>query len=316
MKLVITVCTRERETLLANCMASILELVIPDGVSLAVVVVENDIEPRNSDAIERLGAESEIEFHYVHESRIGIPIARNRACDEAIKISADWIAFIDDDEQLTPTWLVKMVAAMGTHPADVYTGPVEPQIDVEMSEWMAPRTRKHRPTGLSLETAATNNTLLSAEILQRFGEKLRFDEVMRYTGGSDTRFFYQLTDMGGTICWVDDAVVEERFGKERVTYRWHLQRSLRCGAHDVYIHTMRRGRLATIKKYLFKVLRRLPRGIVMILMAPLLRLKYSREEVGRWVLNALKLIASSTGTLLAFFGVNPAPYKRVKDGDR
>ena len=71
---------------------------------------------------------------------------------------------------------------------------------------MVTREGKPRRHGQIVDLAATNNTLVDLNWLDRHLPELRFDERLRYTGGSDSEFFdrfirFQDDLLGLTICF-------------------------------------------------------------------------------------------------------------------
>ncbi len=292
-------------------MESITNLVIPDNISLCVVVVENDSAANCQQHISDLNSmQQNIKFIYLHEPNLGIPIARNRACEAALEQQSDWIAFIDDDETMKPDWLVNISAAIDEYPAEVYYGPVDIIFDGDVPTNIKQPGRKSRPTGTYLKKAATNNTLLDAHFLRKHRSNLYFDESMRFTGGSDTRFFYQVTDLGGKIRWVDNIPVSEHVDPHRMTLRWQIVRRYRCGANATLIHQKRYGSLSALAKLLPNSLGKLLKGFLMLLTYPLVWV-FAKPRAFKWWHKAIKLIATSAGTIVSFFGIHPAPYKTI-----
>src|SRR5690606_39176152 len=58
---------------------------------------------------------------------------------------------------------------------------------------------------------------------------IRFDPALGRAGGEDTAFFYRLTELGGSIQYAADAVVEEPVPPARATMTWLVRRRLRFG---------------------------------------------------------------------------------------
>ena len=83
---------------------------------------------------------------------------------------------------------------------------------------------------------------MRSSLVRADGLALRFDEAMRFTGGSDSDFFSRAVARGAIIRWVDEAVVKEIVPEERLSLRWNLERARRSGANKVYIDEQREGR--------------------------------------------------------------------------
>ncbi len=223
-RVAICVATRRRPDGLARLFASLSALERPEGCTIEVVVVEND-EPH----AQPLPA-CTLPARRVFEPRQGIPIARNRAIDEAAP-HADWIAFLDDDETVESTLIVRLLAAARATGAPIATGPALPRFESGSPAWAA-RSGAYEPVRHAHLTrvpyAFTNNVLFDAAIVRGDGAP-RLDERMLHTGGSDREFFARLAHNGNAIVWADDAITFEWYPRSRATYRWLFQRSYRLG---------------------------------------------------------------------------------------
>lgn len=309
MRIAVTVCTRERPELLRACMDSLLSQEIPAGLSLSIVIVENDEIARCAGMVSELARTSHIPIHYAHESRLGIPIARNRALSLALKQQPDWIAFIDDDETAAPNWLVNFHYVARSLTCDVLQGPVEPVYSNAPPSWLPVERRKCQPTGRKLRTAATSNTFMRAHLAAESGLNLRFDERMRFTGGSDNDYFYRAAALGARICWSNETLVYERVPQVRMTLRWQLARSMRVAANTVAMQKLRSGPLSAAAKYAPKYAGRLVWGLLMTpLSAPAAMLGGPGQ---RLLVSRLQDLASACGGIGAFFGFQPQPYSVI-----
>ncbi len=223
MLICIAICTRERPRLLRNCLASIAALTPVSGVSTQVLVVENTTEPECTEIIEQ--AFPDDRALHVHEPRLGLVCARNRALDEADALGAEWMAFFDDDEVVDPDWLTTMVRAIEEfHPgSSILTGP----------RWKI-RTRGASPYlpvqygfpehGDKITAAQTNNVLIHRSIFGADGASERFDLAFNLSGSEDTEFFMRLARNGVDIRYVPDAIAYEKLASDRVTLGYHLAR--------------------------------------------------------------------------------------------
>jgi glycosyltransferase involved in cell wall biosynthesis len=101
----ICICTFRRETL-ADALLSIARLRVPEGVSLRVIVADNDEVPSARSRVTALADGFPHELVYVHAPARNISVARN-ACLEAAK--GDFLAFVDDDETVTEGWFAYLL---------------------------------------------------------------------------------------------------------------------------------------------------------------------------------------------------------------
>jgi len=234
MRFAVAVITRRRPDGLARLLASIdrLETIGPRGaIDLSIIVIEND------DTASAMPA-CRWPSRHVLEPRQGIPVARNRAIDEARAIdpAADWVAFVDDDETVDPSWLIALARAAAESHADILTGPARPVLPEPVPRW-ALQTHAYdqpsHPDGSILHEAYTNNVAVRASLLGT--SSCRFDERLLMTGGSDTHLFRSLARKGHRIQWCAEAVTMEHYPHSRLTRRWAARRAYRVGATNAWI---------------------------------------------------------------------------------
>lgn len=312
LRVAITVCTRDRPIMLGQCLQSVLKIDVPANCEPILIVVENGVEPQCQDTVAKVSeTASEIwDVRFFHEPELGIPLARNRSVIEALHANADWIAFIDDDETLDQHWLVRMLAAAEEMKADVLQGPVEYLYLHQTPHWFDAKQPKPRPRGYKLRTAYTNNTLMRRRVACPAGLGLRFDNAMRFTGGSDSDYFYRATDKGAIIRWVDDAWVREQVIPKRLSMKWQWLRALRVASNASIIHRKRKGLPAACMRYLPKSLGRFSRGGAAFCLG-LLVFPVVRKQGARLLFKGGRDIASGVGSMGGLVNLKPQPYKNV-----
>ncbi len=314
MKICVSVCTRRRPKMLTDCLNSILPQIRDANCGDAMAIVENDTEQRARTMIDDFATRfPAVQILYVHEPDLGIPIARNRCIETARTHGADWMAFIDDDEVAEPGWLEAMRRGARELNADVVTGPVFAPVPPDLPIWMAPPKRKTKPRGQLQTTAGTSNTLLRMSWFDPPRQDFRFDESLRFTGGSDTDFFYRLTDMGGTIVWVDDAVLSEEITEERLSFAWQLKRAHRTAANNYWSQRKRRGVGYALSQTVPKAAGRFAGGVAQLVVSvPVLAV--ARRHGARLMFKGAKALASAAGSVQGIFGSPPNPYKTTTGG--
>lgn len=200
------------------------------GDGARVIVVDNEASGSGRDA---LAAVDDTRLHVAVEPTPGISAARNRVLSEARTLGIGRLAFIDDDELPTQSWLTTLLATMDAHQAAAVAGPVVSLFTEDADPWVVAGgffDRAHRAglaTGTSIPEAATNNLLLDLAVVERLG--LRFSTDLGLTGGEDSRFTRELTSGGGTMVWCAEAGVTEVVPADRATRGWVLRRAMSFG---------------------------------------------------------------------------------------
>ncbi|EAR49519.1 Glycosyltransferase involved in cell wall biogenesis [Oceanicola granulosus HTCC2516] len=249
---VIAAATRGRDAMFRQLLVGLSQLVPPEEAELVFVFVQNDagftIEPEVA-AFARQGGRR---ARAVHEPRLGIPVARNAAIAAALEEGADWLAFLDDDERAPPDWIAELVEGARAGGFDLCGGPVDP---VRPRGALSPAQEAvfaHFEARARLRQAArargrvsglpTSNWLCRAQVLQG---GLRFDEALRFTGGSDTDFSDRCAARGLRLGWVERARLSEVIPADKLT--------------AAYIY--RRARSQTLAKYAIRFRKTGRRGI-------------------------------------------------------
>ncbi|MEX2524544.1 MAG: glycosyltransferase family 2 protein [Gammaproteobacteria bacterium] len=228
----ICVPTYRRSNMLTDCLAAIGRLTCPPGRRVTIIVADNDEDGSARNAVERIRSLLPFPLHYVIEQERGLAAVRNRLLEEAVKLGADWIAFIDDDEMPEREWLVVFVEAAGRFRADVVTGPL---VQLENpDEVHIPRDRSRRPTGTTPRFVATNNVMFSSRLVKEQG--LRFDRYYDFIGGEDFDFFNRSGANGNVHVWISEALVFETVPPERKTLSYLFYRHLTGGVNNVLRH--------------------------------------------------------------------------------
>lgn len=234
---------------------------------------------------------------YIHEPRRGIVAARNRTLS-AVPEEADLVAFVDDDETVSPGWMDALLSTLRANGATAVQGPVEPVYAVPPPVWIeALGIFRLGPfaEGASLSFAATNNALVDARFLRRPGG--RFDDRFNDSGGEDEEFFGRLLASGGTIRAAAHAVVYDTIPANRMTLVWVLRRWHRMGNTLGRIALLRRrGRALRFAKGLGA----LGRGVVQAAVAA----PFSRPRS----IGGLMEAARGVGMLSAFLNLHATEY--------
>lgn len=218
----ICICTYRRASL--NETLSSLARQEGDGLRVRVIVADNDEHPGRRREIEALARKLKLELRYLHAPAHNISVARNACLDAA---EGDWVAFIDDDEVATPSWLATLLEARTGR--DVVFGTSRAIYGPDASEWMRRgEFHSNRLIGRDREwNGYTANVLINRRFRDCRG--LRFDPQLGRTGGEDSLFFYEAMRAGARFGYAPDAVVTEAVEASKASLKWLLLRRFRSG---------------------------------------------------------------------------------------
>ncbi|WP_269441444.1 glycosyltransferase [Aminobacter sp. NyZ550] len=222
----ICVCTfRRRE--LADTLRSLAAMDLPEGYRIGIVVADNDEVPSAAELVSALAQELSLEVRYVHCPARNISLARNACLDAS---SADFVAFIDDDEKATGMWLKRLVETAQATGAEVVLGPVKARYGAGAPGWMQVGDfHSTYPVFVrgEIRTGYTCNALLRIASPSLAGR--RFSLARGQSGGEDTEFFDQVFRAGGRIAYAPEAWVEEPVPASRTSFGWLTKRRFRVG---------------------------------------------------------------------------------------
>ncbi len=108
----VIVCTRNREEMLGETLASLSQCPVPDGWQAQFVVVDNG-STDGTPMVAELAKSKDDRFEYVFESKAGLSNARNAGIAKA---KGEYIAFTDDDCSAAKDWLVALIKAFDADP--------------------------------------------------------------------------------------------------------------------------------------------------------------------------------------------------------
>lgn len=222
----IGICTFRRPEL-RDTLLSLFKLEVPAGVRVRLIIADNDAEPSARALVEEMRELSSHPVAYVHCPRANISLARNACLAES---TADYLAFIDDDETAAPSWLAELFATMTDTGADAVLGPVQAIYADSAPGWMR-RGDFHSTApvwvGADIRTGYTCNVILDMRSPHVAGR--RFDLALGQSGGEDTQFFTAVTDSGGRIAFSPAALLSEPVPTKRASFSWLFKRRFRSG---------------------------------------------------------------------------------------
>ena len=222
----IGICTYRRPAIAATLL-SLFEMDIPNDVQVRLIVADNDAEPSAKATIDRLRGSSPFDITYVHCPKSNISIARNACLSEC---TAQYLAFIDDDETAPRNWLSELMETARATGAEAVLGPVTAIYSDGAPEWMR-KGDFHSTVPVWVDgeiiTGYTCNTLLKMDAPAIKGR--RFALSLGQSGGEDTHFFSHTHEAGGKIVFAEGAMLSEPVPDNRASFMWLAKRRFRSG---------------------------------------------------------------------------------------
>lgn len=303
--LAVGVCTAQRPMMLKRCLDSLSRQIVPENIHPTIVVADNEAAPNNRAAVETVADSCPFPVLYVHEPRRGISMARNAVLETALDLSAEWIAFIDDDEAAARDWLTELLAAAGHYQTEVIQGHVEPVYPEPIPFWAMPP--KKRREGQQKGWASTNNVLFSARLIRPNGLNLRFNEAFALTGGEDTDFFVRAKDSGVCIVHSNKPRVFEYWTRERCSYFWQASRSFNTNLCNTRIQRLRGSAMQELIKAGKTILGGFMAFVQALFVAPLSPSRFKKQA-----LRGGKRLAAAAGRIVGLAGYQIEPYRRIR----
>lgn len=241
--IVVAIATCNRPSGLLRCVQSILNGIRqPD----AIVIVDNHESQNGLAAISSIVSNKEIPIFTEAEEIPGISYARNRCVEISRSENYEYIAFIDDDEEASPYWLLELIEKQQSEDFDVVSGPVYP-IYADIPNPTLVRTGYYRQEistrGEHVVADSTANVLVRLSVL--LGVKGPFDPSYALTGGSDKKLFLQLHVLGARMAWSPRAIIFEHIENVRLSERWIIQRIRRNASINHRVESDVFGRSST-----------------------------------------------------------------------
>lgn len=205
---------------------------------LALVVADNDAENPTVATLDiPTNLAEKLSWFTVAER--GVSIVRNRLVEFAVENfpNAKWIAFIDDDEVPSQSWLQHLISTGTSNSSDLVGGPVvgvlprDASIFARNSMYAVRRPQRSGPIDMLI---GTNNLLISIKFLRKMDRTPFLAEFGR-TGGEDYEFLRYAKSVGGKFSWSEEAVVSEDVEPHRLDTKALLKRYLGVGAYHARI---------------------------------------------------------------------------------
>ena len=311
--------TRRRPGMVQSLIRSWGEMQVPENTTVRCLIVENDEVAQVQDLVATFDPlPNGLPLDYVLETQPGIPFGRNRAAKEAIANGADLLAFADDDEVVASDWLVQMVKGYREGTARLLGAPLrlapaaqdltllERVMHDNLTEHF--RRREHKIAAKTTYSTTpsvsvfTGNWMGETRLFSQEG--IWFDEEMRFTGGTDSKFCGEVKGRGIPVGWVKDAFVYETVSRDRLGFGYQFGRA----RDQINVHSHRKMAERPLSRY--GLVLRLPGKIIEIIIlaiaVPLTR--------GKTLLKLAKTMGWVAGRVGAAFGVRSTLYRNITGG--
>jgi succinoglycan biosynthesis protein ExoM len=222
----ICVCTFRRPSIDA-AMRSLSRQIVPAGVTLGLIIADNDETPSARERVEALAGDLSIPVTYLHAPARNISIARNACLDAA---RGDWVAFFDDDEIAPADWVGKLYKKAVDDDLDAVFGPAIAQYGEDTPDWIRDKdyhSNWPERRGRQVQTGHTCNAMIRLDAASVSGQRFLLEKGR--TGGEDTEFFFRIWRAGARLGIADDAIVYEPVDPARLNFRWIMTRKYRSG---------------------------------------------------------------------------------------
>ena len=224
--------TRNRAALLAKALSALTHQQLTEKLDYEIVVVDNGSTDDTRQTVDEFSAAFP-GIRYVHEPRLGVSYGRNTG----IQVStAPIIAFTDDDNVVSESWVATIKSILDAHPdAWAVGGPIVADWPRDAPAWL---DRQHWGPlaildygGHSFYTSAddprcllTANLAFRREVFERIG-----GFSAEYPRCQDHELLVRLWRAGGRALYAPELVVGAAIPSERLTRRYHREWHARHG---------------------------------------------------------------------------------------
>lgn len=236
----VVVPTLRRPAPLRRALASLFAQETPPGATLEIVVVDNSSDGDARAAVAAAAAGAPWPVRYLGETRPGVANARNCGVAAARGV---WVAFLDDDEEASPTWIARHLATADEAQADAVFGPVSPRAEdgAEIGPFAPYFSRRFDlPDGVDITDRAaylgTNNSMFHRE--RCLAGPSPFDPRLNSVGGEDSLLLRNLAASGRRFIWSSRAGVTEWVPPRRLCWRYVRRRKFLSGQIRTFVHQM------------------------------------------------------------------------------
>ncbi|MCX5568114.1 glycosyltransferase family 2 protein [Kaistia nematophila] len=235
----IVIPTLNRPKALQRAVASALAQTDLADLDIEILVVDNSADGNAGALVETIAPGANWPVRYISMPVPGVANARNAGVTAA---QGRWVAFLDDDEQASETWLSRHVETARRSGASAVFGPVTAKAEGGRKIGpLAPYFSRQfdRTDGEDVTDLApylgTNNSMFDRESCLQ-GDGGPFDTSLNETGGEDTLLLKRLVDEGKRFAWSEKADVTEWVPERRLNWAYVRKRKFLSGQIRVLTH--------------------------------------------------------------------------------
>ncbi len=226
----VVVPTYNRSQLLQRALSSLLTAPIPDGLSVTILVVDNNSSDNTEQVVNEFSCPSDRFLIYIRETKQGLSRARNAGISAG---SGDLIGFIDDDEEIDPAWYGVVAREFANQSVDFIGGPYLGNWAAPPPAWLPPGY--HAAIGVvppkpraPFDAKFSGNLMGGNAVIRRSV----FDRIGTYSpllgrsgkgllSEEDAEFYRRLKAASIHGIYVPDLVIHHYIPTERLTRKYH-----------------------------------------------------------------------------------------------
>jgi len=276
------------------------------GITLSIIVVDNDATGKNTEVIEDLKKDDyPFELDLFVENKRGIVAARNRAIEEFLNTELECLIFIDDDEwPVKNNWIAELLSAQEKTNADIVYSDVHIIPESEDLNWAkkAFEIKSISEDIVPIKKYYTNNLLISRHVCEKMHPL--FDERFAMTGSSDLHFSIKANNLGYKAYYTPHAPVEEVFHSSRANVKWFFLRGYRIGEGSVRAHIYEGDFPKVYVHIAILILGRFARSIQMLVKSIIFFNK-------SYLVRSVSYLGSFIGSITGLFGLKYNEYSTI-----
>lgn len=222
--------TYKRTDLLRKALESLLRAPVPDGLEVSIIVVDNNSGDDTPAVVAEIAAAASLPVRYVLERKQGLSNARNGGIAAS---QAELVGFIDDDEEIEPSWFTVIGREFADSSLDFIGGPCLANWVTPIPDWLPPGYHSvigavpPKPRALFDRNFAANlmggNAVIRRRVFSQVG--VYAPHLGRSNKGllseEDAEFYRRLQNAQLKGVYVPDLAILHYIAPDRLTRKYH-----------------------------------------------------------------------------------------------